>query len=155
MSESRRARRPQGTKPDQKRRVRIQWRLHPAERRARKIQNRGDARVQCKKEASKIRRAIAANRSANDNEKQPAIPEFEASMKTFVLRVDTAREQRDRQFSQEKPILTNSRPRCCKLPSLWCEGTYREPTITKWCNAEKWCWGMPETNHGVVNIAKI
>ena len=38
-------------------------------------------------------------------------------MKTFVVRVDTARERRDRQFNQEKTILTNSKPRCCKLPS--------------------------------------
>ena len=44
-------------------------------------------------------------------------PESEAAMKTFVMRVDTAREQRDRHFSQVKPILTNSRPRCCKLLS--------------------------------------
>ena len=38
-------------------------------------------------------------------------------MKTFVMRVDTAREQRDRHFSVEKPILTNSKQRCCNLPS--------------------------------------
>ena len=38
-------------------------------------------------------------------------------MKTFVVRVDTAREQRDRRLSKEKPILTVNRPRCCKLPS--------------------------------------
>ena len=44
-------------------------------------------------------------------------PESEATMKTFVMKVDTAREQCDRHFSQEKPILTNSLPRCCELPS--------------------------------------
>ena len=35
-----------------------------------RIQTRGDARVQCKSEASRTRRAIAADRSANDIAKQ-------------------------------------------------------------------------------------
>ena len=52
-----------------------------------------------------------------DTEMQVTIPELEAPMKTFVMRVDTAREQRDRHFSQQKPIFTNSKPRRCKLLS--------------------------------------
>ena len=43
---------------------------HPKERLYSKIQERGVARVQCKREASRIRRAIAADRSANDIAKQ-------------------------------------------------------------------------------------
>ena len=26
--------------------------------------------------------------------------------------------------------------------------------VAKWRNAESWCWGKPETNHGVVNCHK-
>ena len=53
------------------------------------------------------------------------------------MKVDTAREQRDTTFSaKRKPILTNSGPRCRKLPSRGAKCTYREPTITKWRNAE-------------------
>ena len=50
----------------------------------------------------RIRRAIAADRSANDTAKQATISELEAAMKTFTMRVDTAREQRDRQFSRAR-----------------------------------------------------
>ena len=41
----------------------------------------------------RIRRAIAADRSA-----QATIPELEAAMKTFTLRVDPVRKQRERHF---------------------------------------------------------
>ena len=48
------------------------------------------------------RHAVVADRSAHDTAKQETITELEAAMKTFVMRVDTAREQRDRHFSRAR-----------------------------------------------------
>ena len=50
----------------------------------------------------RIRRAIAADRSANETAKQATISELQAAMKTFTMRVDTALEQRDRRFSRAR-----------------------------------------------------
>ena len=52
--------------------------------------------------SARIRRAIVADHSAHDIAKQATISELEAAMKTFTMRVDTAREQRDRHFSRAR-----------------------------------------------------
>ena len=79
-------------------------------RSAHRIQSRGDARVQgmsvgtrrVQERSVKIRRAIGADRSANDTAKQA----------TMTRETDISAEQ---QCAKEKPIFTDSRPRCCKL----------------------------------------
>ena len=98
-------------------------------RSAHRIQSRGDARVQgmsvgtrrVQERSVRIRRAIGADRSANDTAKQA----------TMTRETDISAEQ---WCAKEKPIFTDSRPRCCKLS--WSECTHREPTTTKWRNAE-------------------
>ena len=89
MSESRRARSED-----------TQRKPHPRERLYSKFQERGDARVN--QERSVRKDAIVADRSAHDTAKQATISELEAAMKTFVMKVDTAREQRDRRFSRAR-----------------------------------------------------
>ena len=49
----------------------------------------------------RIRRAIAADRSANETAKQATISELQAAMKTFTVRVDTALEHRETDISAE------------------------------------------------------
>ena len=43
----------------------------------------------------RIRRAIEADRSANETAKQATISELQAAMKNFTVRLDTALEHRD------------------------------------------------------------
>ena len=82
----------------------LEWRhseeASPRERLYSKFQERGDARVN--QERSVRKDAIVADRSAHDTAKQATISELEAAMKTFVMKVDTAREQRDWHFSRAR-----------------------------------------------------
>ena len=63
----------------------------------------------CVQERSvRIRRAIAADRSANDTAKQTTM-----TRETEI----SAEHVKEKKRAKEEPILTDSRPRCCKLPS--------------------------------------
>ena len=90
-------------------------------------------------------------------------PESEAAMKT-LMRVDTAREQTDRHFSQAREeevaceretSLHRQQNALLETTFPWNECTYLETTITKWFNAEQWCWRWPEANHGDVNYHTV
>ena len=65
----------------------------------------------------RIRHAIVADRSAHDTAKQVTISELQAGLKTFTMRVNTARKQRDFSRAREREVACEKerrgkRPRC-------------------------------------------
>ena len=97
---------PTGTKPgqSQKRRATLLARRRAEPHKMRTQHSKAWGRPRTMQE----RRAIAADRSANDTAKQV----------TMTRETDISAEHaKEKWRAREKPILTESRPRCCKLPS--------------------------------------
>ena len=122
MSESRRARRQRCTKPGEKRRICIQWRPRPAERPYVSQNSKAwELQPACipEKERRVIRTREGMQRATVTREAHVAESAHEAKIS-------------DRHFSQKKPIFTNSRPRCCELPSRGGRAPTANHRITPW-----------------------
>ena len=123
-------------------------------RSAHRIQRRGDARVQgmslgtrrVQERSVRIRRAIAADRSANDT----------AQKATMTRETDISSEHvQEKWLAKGKPVLTDSRPRCCKLPFHGASAHTANQQSRSGEVLSSGVGGGPEANHGVGNYHNV
>ena len=119
-----------------------------------RIQRRGDARVQgmrlgtrrVQERSVRIRRAIAADRSANDTAQQA----------TMTRETDISAEHVQVKWrAKGKPILSDSRPRCCKLPFRGASAPTANQQSRSGAVVSSGVGEGPEANHGVVNYHNV
>ena len=88
----------------------------------------------------RIRRAIAADRSANDTAKQATM---------------TREHVQEKWRAKGRPILADGGPRCCKLPFRGASAPTANQQSRSGAVLSSGVGGGPEVNHGVGNYHKV